>query len=54
MGVTNHWLTLAGNGTYTFYARKHNPLIIYDSVGNVTERALRVRNCTSTNNSALS
>ncbi|EMD36963.1 hypothetical protein CERSUDRAFT_95231 [Gelatoporia subvermispora B] len=35
---------LTNNGTYTYYVRKHNPLIIYDSVSNVTERALRIRN----------
>ncbi len=36
---------IAGNGTYTYYVRKHNGLIIFDSVTNVTDRALRVRNC---------
>ncbi|KAI0698952.1 phosphoesterase family-domain-containing protein [Cerioporus squamosus] len=35
---------LTGNGTYTYYVRKHNGLIIFDSVTNVTDRALRVRN----------
>ncbi|KAG6334228.1 hypothetical protein ID866_4858 [Astraeus odoratus] len=29
---------------YTYYVRKHNPLIIFDSVGNVTTRAARIRN----------
>ena len=29
---------------YTFYVRKHNPLIIYDSVANVAERSARHRN----------
>ena len=29
---------------YTFYMRKHNPPIVYDSVKNVPERAARVRN----------
>ena len=36
----------ADKGDYTYYVRKHNPLIIFDSVSNVTERALRIRNCT--------
>ncbi|CCM02010.1 uncharacterized protein FIBRA_04085 [Fibroporia radiculosa] len=35
---------IAGTGTYTYYVRKHNPLIIFDSISNVTERALRIRN----------
>ncbi|KIJ68843.1 hypothetical protein HYDPIDRAFT_107104 [Hydnomerulius pinastri MD-312] len=29
---------------YTYYARKHNPLVIYDSVGLNTTRAARIRN----------
>ncbi len=37
--------TAVGNSTYVYYVRKHNGLIIFDSVANVTERALRVRNC---------
>ncbi|KAH9947845.1 phosphoesterase family-domain-containing protein [Amylocystis lapponica] len=48
---------ITGNGSYTYYVRKHNPLIIYDSVSNVTERALRIRNfndfATDVNASAL-
>ncbi|EJF61716.1 phosphoesterase family-domain-containing protein [Dichomitus squalens] len=35
---------LNGNGTYTYYVRKHNGLIIFDSVANVSSRALRIRN----------
>ncbi|KAI0752732.1 phosphoesterase family-domain-containing protein [Daedaleopsis nitida] len=36
---------LLNNGsTYVYYVRKHNGLIIFDSVTNVTDRALRVRN----------
>ncbi|KAI0705371.1 phosphoesterase family-domain-containing protein [Earliella scabrosa] len=35
---------LTGNSTYVYYVRKHNGLIIFDSVTNVTDRALRVRN----------
>jgi hypothetical protein len=35
---------LSGSGNYTYYVRKHNPTIIYDSVANVTSRALRHRN----------
>lgn len=35
------------SGNYTYYVRKHNPLIIFDSVANNTDRALRVRNCAS-------
>ena len=34
-----------GNGTYTYYVRKHNGLIVFDSVANVSTRALRIRNC---------
>lgn len=30
---------------YTYYVRKHNPLIIHNSVANVSSRALRIRNC---------
>ena len=37
--------TAVGNGTYTYYVRKHNGLIVFDSVANVTDRALRIRNC---------
>lgn len=29
---------------YTYYVRKHNPLVIYDSVGLNTTRAARIRN----------
>ncbi|KAF8228080.1 hypothetical protein L208DRAFT_1404505 [Tricholoma matsutake] len=29
---------------YTFYVRKHNPLVLYDSVANVPERASLLRN----------
>jgi phospholipase C len=29
---------------YTYYERKHNPLIIHNSVASIAERALRVRN----------
>lgn len=29
---------------YTFYVRKHNPLIIYDSVATVPSRAAKIRN----------
>jgi hypothetical protein len=29
---------------YTYYVRKHNPLVIYDSVGTVSSRAARIRN----------
>jgi hypothetical protein len=29
---------------YTYYVRKHSPLILYDSVANVSERAARIRN----------
>lgn len=29
---------------YTYYARKHNPLVIYDSVGQNATRAARIRN----------
>ncbi|EPS93298.1 hypothetical protein FOMPIDRAFT_1170659 [Fomitopsis schrenkii] len=35
---------ISGTGAYTYYVRKHNPLVIFDSVSNVTERALRIRN----------
>ncbi|GBE83474.1 phosphoesterase family-domain-containing protein [Sparassis latifolia] len=35
---------VSGTGNYTYYVRKHNPLIIFDSVSNVSERALRIRN----------
>ncbi|KAI0672284.1 phosphoesterase family-domain-containing protein [Trametes maxima] len=31
-------------GNYTYYVRKHNGLVVFDSVANVTERALRIRN----------
>lgn len=30
-------------GNYTYYVRKHNPLILADSVAGVPERALRIR-----------
>lgn len=33
-----------GQGTYTYYKRKHNPHIILNSVAGIPERALRVRN----------
>lgn len=29
---------------YTYYVRKHNPLVIYDSVASVPSRATRIRN----------
>lgn len=29
---------------YTYYVRKHNPLVIYDSVANISTRAARIRN----------
>lgn len=29
---------------YTYYVRKHNPLVIFDSVGKNTTRAARIRN----------
>ncbi|KAF8557382.1 hypothetical protein OG21DRAFT_1520464 [Imleria badia] len=29
---------------YTYYVRKHNPLVVYDSVGQNTTRAQRIRN----------
>lgn len=29
---------------YTYYARKHNPLVIYNSVGENSTRATRIRN----------
>lgn len=29
---------------YTYYARKHNPLVIFDSVGQNATRATRIRN----------
>ncbi|KAH9934149.1 phosphoesterase family-domain-containing protein [Fomitopsis serialis] len=35
---------ISGSGDYTYYVRKHNPLVIFDSVSNVTDRALRIRN----------
>ncbi|KAI0372542.1 hypothetical protein BV20DRAFT_939883 [Pilatotrama ljubarskyi] len=35
---------LTGQGQYTYYVRKHNGLIVFDSVANVSERALRIRN----------
>ena len=40
-----HVCATVGNGTYTYYVRKHNGLIVFDSVANVTDRALRIRNC---------
>ena len=30
--------------SYTYYVRKHNPLVIYDSVGKNATRAARIRN----------
>ncbi|KAI0922670.1 hypothetical protein AcV5_009582 [Taiwanofungus camphoratus] len=49
---------ITGSGNYTYYVRKHNPLIIFDSISNVTERALRIRNfndfANDLNNSAIS
>ncbi|KAI0931172.1 hypothetical protein AcV5_005281 [Taiwanofungus camphoratus] len=54
--TSNNYVT--GSGSYTYYVRKHNPLVIYDSVSNVTERALRIRNfndfANDLNNSAIS
>ncbi|KAH9854558.1 phosphoesterase family-domain-containing protein [Lenzites betulinus] len=38
----SNYLTKQGN--YTYYVRKHNGLIVYDSVANVSDRALRIRN----------
>ncbi|KAI0772894.1 phosphoesterase family-domain-containing protein [Trametes elegans] len=38
----NNYLT--NQGQYTYYVRKHNGLVVFDSVANVTERALRIRN----------
>ncbi|KAJ2968363.1 hypothetical protein NUW54_g13241 [Trametes sanguinea] len=35
---------LNNQGQYTYYERKHNGLISFDSVANVTDRALRIRN----------
>ncbi|KAM0786985.1 hypothetical protein ACM66B_002403 [Microbotryomycetes sp. NB124-2] len=35
---------LSGEGSYTYYVRKHNPTIIFDSVASQPERALRHRN----------
>ncbi|GAA5873818.1 hypothetical protein JCM1840_002080 [Sporobolomyces johnsonii] len=35
---------LTGSGNYTYYVRKHNPTILFDSVASVPERALRHRN----------
>lgn len=29
---------------YTYYVRKHNPLVIYESVANISTRAARIRN----------
>jgi hypothetical protein len=29
---------------YTYYVRKHNPLVIYESVANITTRSARIRN----------
>ena len=34
----------ASAGSYTYYKRKHNPHIIFNSVAAVPNRALRVRN----------
>ena len=41
----------ASAGNYTYYVRKHSPLIIHDSVANVSERAMRIRNCTPSSTS---
>ncbi|KAH9033231.1 phosphoesterase family-domain-containing protein [Lactarius deliciosus] len=35
---------VSGTGTYTYYVRKHNPLVIYDSVAKNPSRATRIRN----------
>ncbi|KAI9442036.1 phosphoesterase family-domain-containing protein, partial [Lactarius psammicola] len=35
---------VSGTGTYTYYVRKHNPLVIYDSVATNPNRAARIRN----------
>ncbi|KAL1948429.1 hypothetical protein VTO73DRAFT_12504 [Trametes versicolor] len=35
---------LSNDGNYTYYVRKHNGLIVFDSVANVSDRALRIRN----------
>jgi hypothetical protein len=35
---------ISGNGSYTYYKRKHNPHIIANSIAGIPERALRVRN----------
>ncbi|KAH9023891.1 phosphoesterase family-domain-containing protein [Lactarius pseudohatsudake] len=35
---------VSGTGTYTYYVRKHNPLVIYDSVATNPSRATRIRN----------
>ncbi|KAH9927904.1 phosphoesterase family-domain-containing protein [Epithele typhae] len=35
---------ITGHDTYTYYVRKHNGLIIHDSVANVSSRAHRIRN----------
>ncbi|KAF8342583.1 phosphoesterase family-domain-containing protein [Cantharellus anzutake] len=33
-----------GSGSYGYYVRKHNPLIIHDAISNKTSRARRIRN----------
>lgn len=35
---------VSGTGNFTYYVRKHNPLVIYDSVATNTSRAFRIRN----------
>ncbi|KAI9439686.1 phosphoesterase family-domain-containing protein [Lactarius indigo] len=35
---------VSGTGTFTYYVRKHNPLVIYDSVAKNPNRASRIRN----------
>ncbi|KAG1738600.1 phosphoesterase family-domain-containing protein [Suillus paluster] len=42
-GYTGYNYTNAADG-YTYYVRKHNPLIIYDSVATIPTRAARIRN----------
>lgn len=34
----------SGHGTYTYYMRKHNGLVIHDAVSNTSSRAHRIRN----------
>lgn len=42
-GYTGYNYTNAADG-YTYYVRKHNPLIIYNSVANISSRTARIRN----------